>query len=199
MAIENFTVVMVPLILGMIAIMKISKNGEIVYAVSQLNGKSYLVRDLPDKQVAVDRLVTIIQRLEKLRDHLAKNKGTFGEFDYAAKRIVENFNPDAVSEGSLDHNYTSYTVNKGEKMVFCLRSRDDHNQEQLHDINTLTFVAIHEMAHIGCRSQGHNEEFKKVFKFLLQYAVNIGIYSPQNYQQSPVRYCGVNITDDVLG
>ena len=63
-------------------------------------------------------------------------------------------------------------------------------------MNTLTFVALHELAHVATLSVGHTEEFWNNFKFLLQEAKKIGIYNPVNYKKEPARYCGMNIDDN---
>ena len=65
------------------------------------------------------------------------------------------YNPNNFSETGKDSKYTSYSVNKGEKIVLCLRSRD--GKDRLIDENTLTFVSIHELAHIMTKSVGHTE------------------------------------------
>jgi len=53
---------------------------------------------------------------------------------------------------------TSYTINKGEEIHVCLREKDKNRI--LHDINTMMFVILHEMAHIMSDSIGHNNEFR---------------------------------------
>ena len=69
------------------------------------------------------------------------------------------------SEPDPTNDFTSYSLNKGEKIVFCLRSEET---KQLHDINIIMFVAIHELAHVMSVTIGHNEEFYTNFRFLLQ-------------------------------
>ena len=64
------------------------------------------------------------------------------------------------------------------------------------DLNTLTYVALHELAHVATLSVGHTPEFWKNFKFLLTQAKNINIYDPVNYKQNPQQYCGMKITDN---
>ena len=64
------------------------------------------------------------------------------------------------------------------------------------DENTLTFVAIHEVGHVMTESVGHGEEFWNNFRFLLQNAVNLGIYKPVDYKKEPTGYCGMDITDN---
>ena len=58
------------------------------------------------------------------------------------------------------------------------------------------FVAIHELAHIASETVGHNDEFWNNFKFLLDNAVEIKIYSPVDYKKNNIEYCGMKITDN---
>jgi predicted metal-dependent hydrolase len=58
------------------------------------------------------------------------------------------------------------------------------------------FVAIHEIAHIMTLSVGHTEEFWQNFKFLLEHAVQLGIYEPIDYKKNPKNYCGMTISDN---
>mgnify|MGYP007000038294 len=58
------------------------------------------------------------------------------------------------------------------------------------------FVAIHEMSHVATKSIGHTEEFWTNFKFLLQQANEIQIYTPVDYKKINQEYCGMNIKDN---
>jgi hypothetical protein len=87
-------------------------------------------------------------------------------------------------------------VNKGEKIVFCLRARDQ--TQKLEDINMLMFVAIHELAHICTTSVGHTDEFWTNMRFLFEEAINIGVYSKQDFKSHPVKYCGMDVTSSPL-
>ena len=70
------------------------------------------------------------------------------------------------------------------------------NGNNLIDENTLTFVAIHELAHIATKSVGHKQEFWDNFKFLLTNAREAGLYKPEDYKRKPREYCGMKITDN---
>ena len=118
-----------------------------------------------------------------------KNKGNVD-----IERMVNNFNPNNISESTQDNKYTSYSVNKGEKIVFCLRSRDEKNN--LVELNTMMFVALHELAHTMTKSIGHTQEFWDNFRILLKNARKLGIYERVNYDKKPVEYCGTKITND---
>ena len=168
------------------------QNSELTRVTSQIDQKSYLVRDLPDKQQAADLLAKVRQKLMKLADHLEKTEAQ----DPRIQRLSRNFNPDAISESTPNSSYTSYSVNKGEKIVFCLRSRNE--QQQLAQENILMFVALHEMGHVITESIGHTQEFWDNFRYLLQKAISLGIYVKQDFKNNPQEYCGTQITDSPL-
>lgn len=173
---------------------KMSHNNhsvEVEYITSPLDQHEYLVRNLPDKAEAAKLLSVIRQNLINLIDYL-KNKYPN---DGRVIRVFEKFRPDQITESSANSAYTSYSVNKGEQIVFCLRQRDE--QEQLIDINTMTFVAIHELAHLMTESVGHTTEFWENMKFLLSSAMSddLQIYKYQPYHTHPQSYCGTMISD----
>ena len=117
-------------------------------------------------------------------------------FDRDLKRLVENFNPDNFSENTPDSKYTSYSVNKGEKIVFCMR--DKNEDESLVDENIMMFVSIHELAHLMTKSVGHGPEFWTNFKILLKIAIDHNLYKYMNFNRKPEPYCGTNISDTPL-
>ena len=112
-------------------------------------------------------------------------------------QLGQNFNEDktVIYETDPDSNLTSYSVNKGEELSFCLKSKKTDN---LHDINLMMYVAIHELAHIGCPEIGHGDLFKKIFKFFTEEAIKIGIYKKVNYSELPVEYCGMVLSSSIV-
>ena len=52
------------------------------------------------------------------------------------------------------------------------------------------------MSHVATKSIGHTEEFWSNFKFLLQQANEIQIYTPVDYKKTNQEYCGMNIKDN---
>ena len=169
-----------------------SSYEEVTYVKSKVDNKEYLVQNKGDKRQAADLLANVKINLSKLVKHCDEKYKNNGD----VKRMVKKFNPDAITESSHKNKYTSYSINKGEKIVFCLRSRDD--KQKLIDLNTIMFVAVHELAHVMTLSTGHTEEFWKNFKFLLQEAVAINIYKEQDYAVKPKKYCGLTITHTPL-
>jgi hypothetical protein len=158
--------------------------------ISDVDGKKYCVRERSKLVLAADRLASVNQTMGKLVDHCGE---TFPERENI-KRLVEGYNPKQIYETLPTSEYTAYSQNKGEKMAFCLNT--EKNNDNLIDINTLTFVAIHELSHIATKSIGHNDEFWQNFKFLLGEASKKGLYKQVDYKKKPARYCGMNITDN---
>ena len=67
---------------------------------------------------------------------------------------------------------------------------------KLIDLNTLVFVALHELTHLMTSSIGHKKDFWDNFKFMLEEANEIGVYQPVNYAQKPQEYCGMSIDNN---
>lgn len=167
-------------------------SGNLEWVESTIDKQKYLVQALPDKQAAADLLAQIRKKLETLVKHLEK----IAPQDPRTKRLVMNFQPAKIQEGMESSKHTSYSINKGEKIVFCLRSKDA--KKELVDLNTIMFVALHELAHICTETVGHTEEFWTNFRWILEESINIGIYVEQDFKSKPQPYCGITITDSPL-
>lgn len=167
-------------------------SNEVIYVKSDIDNNEYLVRNLKDKEIAANTLAKLRLKLEKLCT-IMKNKYPNDE---SVIRMNEKFNPDNITESGKNNQYTSYSVNKGEKLVFCIRQKDEN--ETIVDENTLTFVSIHELAHIMTKSVGHTPEFWTNFKRLLNEAINNNLYKKENYSSNPKEYCGIKVTDSPL-
>ena len=84
------------------------------------------------------------------------------------QRMCNRFNGDNIMESFEDNNYTSYSINKGEEIVFCIRAIKD-GTDDLEDLNNmLMFAALHEISHVMSVSNGHTEEFWDNFRFILR-------------------------------
>jgi predicted metal-dependent hydrolase len=162
---------------------------------SNIDNQLYIVRNLPDKQQAANMLATIKKKLIKLVEYLDKNNDKeVKENKEYIKRILNKIYTVKIRESSGNSKYTSYSVNKGDELVFCIRSKIDNS---LHDINLIMYVAVHEIAHIGCPEVGHGELFNSINKFLLNYAMKIGIYRYENFNVNPVEYCGMSLNNHI--
>jgi hypothetical protein len=151
------------------------------------NGNEYLVRNLPDKVEAANKLGSISDSLKNLVNGLNENDDNKGEY---IKNLKESFNPEYITENIPGSIYVAYSVNKGEELSLCIRDKDT---EEFIDDNTIIFVAIHELSHIMTPETGHTPLFWDNMKYLLEQASSQGIYMPVDYSQSPVEYCGMDI------
>lgn len=169
-----------------------NQNFEVEYVISNVDSRRYLVKNLPDKKKAANMLGRLNQRLVRL---IKKMSVRFPN-DESVKRLKKNFRPENVSEGSEKHTYTSYSVNKGERIVFCLRARD--GSERFVPFNVLMYVAIHELAHLMTLEIGHPPVFWENFKRLLKFAIDEGLYEHEDYSKNPTPYCGLMIKSNIL-
>jgi hypothetical protein len=157
---------------------------------SSVDGNRYCVRERDKLELAADLLAQITQKCKLLVVFL---KEKYPEND-KVKRLVEGFNPKKISETLPTSELTAYSENKGEKIAFCLNTTKLGNT--LIDLNTLMFVALHELSHIMTTSIGHKQEFWENFKFLLENAKSAHLYEPEDYKKAPREYCGMKITDN---
>ena len=160
--------------------------------ISEVDGKKYCVRERAKLTLAADLLATTTQKMKKLAIYMKKEYPTRDN----CNRLYSRFNPTVVREILPTSKFTAYSENKGQKLAFCVTRTKEG--DRLIDQNTLTFVAIHEMAHIMSASIGHNDEFWNNFKFLLHNAKKIGIYEPVDYKNQNIQYCGMTISDNPL-
>ena len=160
-------------------------------------GQKVRVNDQIDKTGSANLLAEVIERMYTLRNYLKNNIDKYDKNTACINLLTKNFNENRteIYENSTSSEYTSYSVNKGEELVFCLRSRKTN---KLHDINLMMYVAIHEMAHIGCYEIGHTQLFKEIFAFYLKVAMELNIYKYDNYDISPIEYCGMILSSNII-
>jgi hypothetical protein len=157
--------------------------------VSTVDNRNYEVQIKNDAQEAANLIAQIREKLVLLVDHLIKS---FPNED-RTEQLKNNFKPDNIREGIDDPEFTSYSINKGEQIVLCLRTNN-----KLMDLNTMMFVVLHELSHICTASVGHTPEFWENFKWILEEAINIGVYKKQEFKLNNVDYCGIKITNSPL-
>ena len=164
----------------------------LVYTKSSIDQRYYLVRNLSDRIEAANLLASIRKLLMTLCSHLYKLYPMKKKIQLLQKR----FNPNHLQESEERSLHTSYSINKGQNIIFCLRSKDA--SQTLIDKNILIFVALHELAHVMTVSVGHTSEFWENFRFLLAHAITMHMYQPVDFKENPVPYCGTYITDTPL-
>jgi len=160
--------------------------------ISDVDGNKYCVRERAKLELVADHLAHTTNNMKAVVEHCSKEYGD----QENVKRLVNGFNPKKIYEILPTSEYTAYSENKGEKLAFCVETEKESGEGYLVDINTMTYVALHELAHIMTASIGHTDEFWQNYKFLLEIAKGINIYDPIDYKKQPVRYCGMNISDN---
>lgn len=183
---------------------------------SRLDGETYkVIGSYQDSEAAANLLAQVNLSILATLGHI-KNKYGVNRYDDAlrlgeegaveaggsrrkrdiAERILKNYNFEVISENDpFMGSGTTYTVDKGARIKFCVRDKKDGS---LHDAGILVFVGLHELAHIGNPTWGHNMDFWEVFKFILREAVEAGAYTPIDYKKQPVEYCGMNVNHNPL-
>lgn len=164
----------------------------LIFVKSKKDQKYHLVRNMPDRQSAADRMAEIKSRLVKLVNYI---KEKFPN-DPRSERLVDRFDIDSIQETRIDSTHTSFSIDKGEEIHLCLRDKSE--DLNIHKLNTLMFVALHELAHVASEKQGHGEEFKTNFVWILKNATQIGIYQSVDYSQNNEKFCGEVINSNPL-
>tara|TARA_B110000211_G_scaffold228601_2_gene285077 strand:+ start:589 stop:816 length:228 start_codon:yes stop_codon:yes gene_type:complete len=73
----------------------------------------------------------------------------------------------------------------------CLRSRIN---DKYHNNNILDYVIIHELSHMMLDEMtGHGIEFKRMFKYLLDFCIKNKYYKKIDFKNHPKEYCGIHI------
>tara|TARA_B100001059_G_C17771431_1_gene548691 strand:+ start:141 stop:737 length:597 start_codon:yes stop_codon:yes gene_type:complete len=160
--------------------------------VSSVDGNQYCVRDREKVQDAADLLAKVTTKCKELVEYMKQKHPN----DDRSIRLGNGFNPKKIMETLPTSSYTAYSENKGEKIAFCLSPKMKNGEDTLIDEHTLTFVAIHELAHVATKSVGHKTEFWENFKFLLENAKEAKIHEPRDYNKEPKKYCSMDIQDN---
>lgn len=157
------------------------------------NHPMYVIKDkfTINKSILMSKL---INNLNILKNYLYKNKHAHPKYNIYIDLLYKNFNNmTIIEETDKNSKNTSFTINKGEKISFCISSK---KTGKLHDLNLLTFVGIHELVHIACPEVGHTILFYKILKYLIKCSIKIGIYKHGNYSKNPKEYCGLIVNND---
>lgn len=182
------------ILLMCIVIYKWIYNVPSIYVKSSIDGRYYLVRDDTDKHIIANNLATIRKNVKSLTKYMIANPNPkYAKYIENLHKIIGNV---AISENVNETQYTSYSVNKGDKLVFCMKSKD--NAGKIHDTNLMMYVVLHEISHIACPEYGHGSKFKEIFKYITENAINLGMYVPVDFKAHPTEYCGMTISSSIV-
>ena len=163
-----------------------------------------MARSINDKLEATKILISLRIKLSKLLDYILNKMENIKKKDMSSPYLIYEQNIKImkerlpfviIKETPGDSAYTSYSINKGEELVFCIRSKQNN---ELHSLNKIFYVAVHELAHIGCPEIGHTQLFNKINIFLLKEAIEFKLYNYIDYDQSPEEYCGISLNHTIL-
>jgi hypothetical protein len=172
------------------------------YVQSTIDNKYYKVRNNRDKQEKADLLAVLYLKLNALVNNLAHS--TYIS-NVNVQRLVANWGKGVtVKEIGKMETDAAYVINK-QFMSFCI---PDNTSKSLNDINLMTYVGIHELAHIMSQEIGHGDEFISNFEFLLNYAKQLKYFDPILKQNLPIyiqlnklntadNYCGVALVNSI--
>jgi predicted metal-dependent hydrolase len=188
--------VLIVLVIVFIYIFLFLHRQNVVY-IEAYDDTSYLVYKDNTETDKANMLAKISENLIKLKLYLIANKNNYIEYTDYIDQLDRNFNEKktVIYETDPNSDLTSYSVNKGEELSFCLKSK---KTGELHQINLLMYVAIHELAHIACPEIGHGELFKKIFKKFAEEAINCGVYTKQDFNDNPTEYCGMIVSSSII-
>lgn len=157
--------------------------------VSQYDGREYDVRKEgpPEiKQTAADYLAKIRHKIDILVNYMYEKSLPDSEI---STRLFKRWINCQLKETNSSDNSAAFTLNKSSEIRLCIRDKNGNFE----NINTSMFVILHELAHVMSISYGHNEEFKNNFSYITHLASELGIYKPENFDQVPKNYCGIEI------
>uniref|UniRef100_A0A6C0AD47 Uncharacterized protein n=1 Tax=viral metagenome TaxID=1070528 RepID=A0A6C0AD47_9ZZZZ len=170
-------------------------KSNLVYIKSDIDGSEYMV-DPDSSEKSANYLANIRKKLELFRDYIKESDFEPDNMKYAVKQLKDKFTDRTIiAETPHDSSNTSYTINKGEKISFCLRSKKTGN---LHEFNKLMYVGLHEISHIACDEEGHTEKFWYIFENFAEKAIEFGLYKKIDFDNDPQEYCGMTITSSVV-
>jgi predicted metal-dependent hydrolase len=161
---------------------------------SRLDGRVYRVRkDVDNPAVSAEMLAELRRRIGVLLQYLKPAQNQYHE------RLIQRFPNTVIRENPLRRpspSMTSYSINKGEEIILCLRNP---NTGAMHDVDTLMYVLLHEVAHIACPEVGHTQLFVDIFADFLRIAsMQAHVIKKTDYQTAPVHYCGMTISEKIV-
>ena len=191
----SYIIVIIILIIIFVVIKHYHDN--MTYILSDIDNQSYLVNDTEDKQYVANLLAQLKKRIDILNNHLYNNIKTYPDYEEYIKQLHDKLDDCVITENSSDNEYTSYSVNKGEQLVFCVHSKK--HPYDIHDINLMMYVVLHELSHVACPYyDNHGPLFKKIFSFLTIEAMKLNLYTKIDFSNNYQEYCGITITNSII-
>ena len=172
------------------------------YIKSNIDNKYYRVRSTKGKEEKADLLAIMNTKLNLIVSSLSKSEHSSNG---NIQRLIQNWNKGvSIKEIGKMESDAAYVINK-QYMSFCL---PENTSKTLDNLNLMTYVGIHELAHIMSNETGHGDEFIQNFEFLLNHAKTLNYYDPIIKKEIPIyiqlnklntadNYCGVSLQNSI--
>lgn len=175
---------------------------DMTYVKSDIDNNFYLVQNTKDKQQASNILAKIMINIINLSEELNKTKDKYPDYKEYIELLHSKAKNIILIESTQDSLYTSYSINKGEQIIFCLRTKNNFNNK-LHDFNLIMYVVLHEISHVASpvyeeKYGNHGPIFKKIFAFLTSKGIEYNLYTKIDFNKKSEEYCGMTITDSII-
>jgi hypothetical protein len=170
------------------------------YVKSTIDNNYYRVRSVYQKQQKANILAILYIKLNTIVSSLERSNSD----NPNVQQLVNNWNNGvSIKETGKLETDAAYVINK-KYISFCLPDTTG----ALNEINLMTYVAIHELAHIMSFEIGHGPEFVRNFDFLLRYAKTLKYLDPITNTYIPVyiqldklntanNFCGVKLVNSI--
>ena len=172
------------------------------YIKSNIDNKYYRVRSTKGKEEKADLLAIMNTKLNLIVNTLSNSEHLSNG---NIQRLIQNWNKGvSIKEIGKMESDAAYVINK-QYMSFCL---PENTSKTLDNLNLMTYVGIHELAHIMSNETGHGDEFIQNFEFLLNHAKTLNYYDPIIKKEIPIyiqlnklntadNYCGVSLQNSI--
>lgn len=186
-------------ILGIFVFYKYVYDGTVLVK-SNLDNNYYRVRHTNQSQEKANLLAILNLKLNTIVNTLEKSNHVS---NINVRRLISNWKKGVtIKETGNFESDAAYVINK-QYMSFCLPET-----KSIDDLNLMTYVGIHELAHIMSNETGHGNEFINNFQFLLDYSKtlkyldkNTNTYQPLYIQLNKLNtannYCGVPLINSI--
>jgi hypothetical protein len=180
------------------------------YLKSNIDGQYYKVRSGNFRERKADLLAMLNIKFGILVSALKSDPRYKNDTD--VKRLIINWDRGiSIKEIGNMENDAAYVINK-QDMSFCLQDSPNPGNIvkglSIEDTNLVTYVGIHELAHVMSYSTDHGSEFIKNFQFLLNYSKNLTYRDPFTNEEEPIyiqlnelntadNYCGVPLVNSI--
>lgn len=181
-------------VISVVYLFYITNKHSLVAIKASNSSTTFFVQNRPDKQRAANVIHSIKSNIDTLMEILIQDTEVPFNKKYldVAKQKLQTTQ---FRESIENSQYTSYSVNKGEEIVLCVRSKITN---KIHDLDVLMYVAIHELAHVICPEIGHTKLFNLIFQYILSVAEQHSLYNYTDYAQQNTEYCGIMISQNIL-